>query len=94
MAKDEIILCIQEMRLAEFMYKGSWRVVEPHLLGISNKGKLCLSAFQLSGGSGQSWRAFLVSDISGFVCSDEHFHETRPGFNPADSTVQTVIASV
>lgn len=94
MIKDEIIRCIQEMRLAEFMYKDSWRLVEPHLLGISKKGKLCLSAFQLSGGSGQSWRAYLVSDISGFVVSDERFHETRPGFNPADSTMQIVIASV
>lgn len=92
--KDEIIQCIEEMRLAEFSYKGSWRLVEPHLLGISRTGKLCLSAFQLSGGSGQSWRAYLVEEISNFTPSDSRFSEARPGFNPADRTMERVIASL
>lgn len=94
MLSDEIARCIAEMRLAEFQYKGSWRLVEPHLLGITHKGKICLSAFQLSGGSAAAWRAFLVDEIQSFVVSDQHFAEARPGYNPNDSTMRTIIASI
>lgn len=90
----DIIRCIEEMRLAEFVYKGSWRVVEPHLLGITKKGKTCISAFQLAGGSGQAWRAYLIEEISNFTVSDDHFSAVRPGFNPADRTMERIISSL
>jgi hypothetical protein len=82
------------MRLAEFLYKGSWRLVEPHLLGITKKGKLCLSAYQLQGGSAADWRAFLVSDIVNFNATGERFYEVRPGFNPNDASMVQIISSL
>jgi hypothetical protein len=94
MLVDEIKACIEEMRITEFVYKGSWRTVEPYLLGITTKGKLCLSAFQIAGGSGTAWRAFLVEGISNFTTSEGHFDGLRSGYNPNDSTMQRIIASV
>jgi hypothetical protein len=82
---------IKGMLIVEFVYKGDWRSVEPHLLGISKKGKLCLSAFQIAGGSGQSWRAYLVEEIQNFVVTNDTFDGPRPGYNPNDSTMSSII---
>ena len=91
---EEIVASIQAMRVVEFVYKGTWRTVEPHLLGSHSNGKLCLSAFQLSGGSAQAWRAFLLDEITNFSSTEEVFDGPRPGFNPGDSTMTRIIASI
>ena len=85
-----IIQAISAHLVVNLNYKGSWRTVEPHLLGVNKKGNICLSAFQLSGGSGSSWRAFLVASIEQAVLSEVHF-ELRYGYNPNDNTMDTII---
>lgn len=91
---DEIRSAIEGMRLIEFQYKGTWRKAEPYLLGYNQKDHLCLSAFQIEGGSGYSWRAFLVNEISNLNVTDDEFHTIRDGYNPNDSTMNRVICAL
>lgn len=91
---DTIISAISELRLLEFRYKGSSRIVEPHLFGLSTKGSKCLSAFQLTGGSGISFRQFHIDEMSAVTALDEKFEGPRPDFNPADRSFLSVIASL
>ncbi|WP_157052021.1 hypothetical protein [Qipengyuania citrea] len=77
--------------MISFNYKDAVRVVEPHLVGVNTKGNSCLSAFQISGGSGQSFRSYLFDEMSGLEVSDEEFSGPRPGYNPDDSTMLKII---
>lgn len=96
MGIDQSTICdaITSMKIVEFRYKGSWRTAEPHALGYNQRGKLTLCAWQLSGGSGADWRDFHVELISEFIVTDDTFQEPRPGFNPCDKTLSTVVCSV
>jgi hypothetical protein len=91
--QEEITGAIAQTLVIDIFYKGTWRTVEPHLLGWNRKGNLCLSAFQVSGGSGSSWRAFLVNDIAELSITENAF-PVREGYNPHDSTMESVIAAV
>lgn len=94
MIQQNLIQAINAMMVIEFRYNGSRRIVEPHALGINNRGKLTLCAWQLSGGSGNDWRDYHVERISELVVSEDAFAEPRPGFNPNDKTLKTVICSL
>lgn len=91
--KDTLIRAIRAKKIIDIFYKRSWRRVEPHLLGYNQKMHLCLSAFQLSGGSGRDWRAFLVDDIKQVSISDEIFI-VRHGYNPNDSNMLQILERV
>ena len=58
------------------------------------KGNLTLSAWHLSGGSGQSWRDYHTSMISGAVIAADHFSGPRPGYNPGDTTLSQIICQL
>lgn len=73
------------------MYGGRLRVVEPHLLGYDNDGDLTLSAWQLSGGSGQGWRDFHVSKLTALTTGAATFAGPRPGYNRRDETIGRVV---
>ena len=91
---EEISAAISHCRLLQFAYKGSVRVVEPHLLGVSKTNNLCLSAFQISGGSGISFRQFHVEEIVSLVVLEEIFLGPRPGFNPFDPSFVQILQSL
>ena len=90
------IICeaIKGLHCLTFYYKGKLRTVEPHLLGYDSDGDLTLSAWQLSGGSGQDFRDFHVSKISGLTTSHSTFVGPRPGYNPNDSTMSRVLCRI
>ena len=88
-----LITAIESQLTLDILYKGEWRTVEPHLLGVNRKGNVCLSAFQVSGGSGLSWRAYLVENIQQVALTDVTFN-IREGYNPADATMVSIIASI
>lgn len=82
---------IRDRAVLRFTYKGSVRTVEPHLLGYDSDGDLTLSAWQLSGGSGQNWRDFHVAKLSGIARTGSHFSGPRPGYNPNDRTLDRIV---
>jgi hypothetical protein len=90
----EICKHIQSKAIITFFYKGSIRVVEPHLLGYDADNELTLSAWQLSGGSGQGFRDFHVSKVSGVTTTGKNFTHARQGYNPNDQTLSRVLCRI
>lgn len=88
---DTICRAIAERKTLTFFYRGSRREVEPHLVGYDSSGDLTLSAWQLSGGSGQDWRDFHVSSLSALSITDRSFSGPRPGYNPNDKTLTRIV---
>lgn len=94
MTTSAISSAIDEMRVLEFKYKGSWRSVEPHALGYNEKQKLTLCAWQFSGGSGVGFRDFYVELVDDLIVTDETFEEARAGYNPNDKTLTNIISQI
>lgn len=90
----QIVAAIQSREILEVFYKGEWRTLEPYLLGYNQKNNLCLSAFQTSGGSGSDWRAYLLSSIAEVRQTGSYCEGIRDGYNPADSTMHSILAAV
>ncbi len=90
----KICAAIQARKRISFTYKGSRREVEPHLLGYDSDGDLTLSAWQLSGGSGEGWRDFHVSKISGLTKGLTGFESPRPGYNRNDETISQIVCRI
>lgn len=89
--KDQLCEAIRTRSAISFIYKGSARTVEPHLVGFDDDGDLTLSAWQLTGGSGSGWRDFHVSNMSGLSTTGEHFQGPRKGYNPNDRTIDRIV---
>jgi len=92
MATPSGIICeaIENKNIITFVYLGSQRVVEPHLLGINKSDHLILSAWQLSGGSEQGWRPFRLDRLSGLVITEDDFPGPRSEYNSDDSTMVSI----
>jgi predicted DNA-binding transcriptional regulator YafY len=90
---SEALMCkaISDHSVLSFVYKGSSRTVEPHALGYNQKNTLVLSAWQLSGGSGQGFRDFIMAEITAVSISPQTFPKPRPGYNPQDSTMKKIL---
>ncbi len=82
---------IKRRRIIAFNYKNALRTAEPHLLGYDKKNNLALSAWQLSGGSGQSWRSFHFSLMTNVSITDDEFLQARPDYNPNDQTMSRIL---
>ena len=85
---------IRDKRLLTFVYKGKPRVVEPHTLGVDERGHDTLCAWQLSGGSGVGFRDFHVAQMSNLNVSADRFCGPRGGFRRGDSTMSSVICEL
>ncbi len=92
--QDEICAAIAQQKRISFLYKGTRREVEPHILGYDGDGDLTLSAWQISGGSGLGWRDFHVSKLSGLAVGILSFDVTRPGYNRNDKTLDRIVCRV
>ena len=88
--KNKICTAIQNKLAISFYYKNRQRVVEPHLIGYNQNNELTLSAWQLSGGTQESWRQFHLSKISSLAITDRNFSSSRQGYNPNDSTMSRI----
>lgn len=94
MSKEVICGAISTQSVISFSYTGAARTVEPHALGYDRGGHLTLSAWQLSGGSGQGWRDFRFDRMRDIVVTDVQFPTTRPGYNPNDSTLTQIVCRI
>jgi predicted DNA-binding transcriptional regulator YafY len=94
MSKELICDAIAKRLAISFLYKGSQRTVEPHTLGYDRSGDLTLSAWQVSGGSGQGWRDFHIDKMRGIALTATQFSGARPGYNRNDSTLAQIICGL
>lgn len=76
---------IAAQRLLEFSYKGSIRVVEPHILFMNGQNDLRLWAWWVRGyslsGHRPGWRQYIVSGMAGIRILAENFAGSRPGYD-------------
>ena len=79
---------IGERALLMFGYKGTVRVVEPHLYGRNTAGHDALSAWMRPGWSRTDpeggWRMFLVEELEAISMLPDGFAGPRPEYNPDD----------
>ena len=93
MWQDAICKAIQNKQVLQFTYSRRIRTAEPHLLGYDSDGDLTLSAYQLTG-TGQGWRDFHVSRLSGLSTTGQTFSGPRRGYNPQDETIDRVVCRI
>ena len=92
----DLRLCraIARRELLMFAYKGSVRVAEPHLYGVTSTGREAVSAWMRPGWSRTDpeggWRMFLQADLSALSILPEHFDAPRPDYNAADPHFEAV----
>jgi predicted DNA-binding transcriptional regulator YafY len=91
MTIELICNAIEARAVISFLYSGSVRTVEPHVLGYDRSEHLMLSAWQLSGGSGTGWRDFRFDRMSDVKLTEAKFSTARPGYNPNDTTMTRII---
>ncbi len=91
MSKDLICDAIGKRTEISFVYSGSLRTAEPHILGYDRAGELTLSAWQMTGGTGTGWRDFHVRKLSSITSTGMYFSDPRPGYNPNDTTLSQII---
>lgn len=91
MHEQDICNAISELHVISFWYDGRQRTVEPHLLGVDSDGDVTLSAWQLSGGSGEGWRDFHTDKLSELAITGQIFSGPRLGYNPNDRTLDRII---
>lgn len=79
------IICkaINEALILGCSYKGVQRWIEPHTYGLQPNGKEALCAWQLTGGTGDGYRLFLVVGLMSLVIG-ERFGGPRPGYHRGD----------
>ena len=94
MTTKAICDAIRGRQILTFKYKGRTRVVEPHLLGYDGDGDLTLSAWQLSGGSGQGFRDFHVAKLSALATTGQSFLGPRRGYNRNDETLERILCGL
>jgi hypothetical protein len=79
---------IGRRNLLMFGYRGTVRVVEPHLYGRTTAGNEALSAWMRPGWSRTDpdggWRMFLLDELADLSILPEQFAGPRPDFNAAD----------
>ena len=88
-----ICKAINDVSELGFTYKGVQRWVEPHTYGLQANGREALCAWQTSGGSGDGFRLFLVSEMSA-LAPGKPFGSPRPGYNPSDNRFTRIYAEL
>jgi hypothetical protein len=93
-----IVTAIRDRRLLRFRYDGRLRVVEPHVYGVTTRGRPALSAYQLGGGSvsGEShgWKMFLVQEMDDVRIVPDRSFRPREDYNPDDPSFSGIYARV
>lgn len=95
----EAIHSIEAKKALRIVYHGEERLVEVHAIGLSTKGNPCVRVYQVVGGSVFSdavgWKMLKISDIEEFEEADDvESFAPRPGFNPGDRGMRTIISEV
>ena len=88
---------IRTKSVIEFHYGDHHRVVEPHVMGVSN-GTLKVLCYQIDGSSSSGgipeWRRFDLDRINNLVITNQHFPGRRPIPSGRHSSWDRVISVV
>lgn len=99
MSKEKLTLlsnAINQKLLVKFNYDDCQRLVEPHLLGETNKGNLILKAYQIAGTTKRSkvpsWASFTIGKIKELELVDTAF-EKRASLN-IEAEIETIFVKM
>ncbi len=104
---EQIGIAIRDKLIITFWYEDTtkkhadWRVVEPHLIGLTNYKKENIwlvgwfmpAQHQRIQGYIPDWKNYVLGNITKLTISDKRFN-TRPSFNRFDERMQQVYCSV
>ncbi|MGG5810799.1 hypothetical protein [Falsiroseomonas sp. CW058] len=83
-------------RALSLRYHGAWRVVQPHVLGRSARGRLSLLAWQVADERGEAhgpgWRLFDLGQLEGLEPRREGFRP-RGGTGPRSPIARPIAAA-
>jgi hypothetical protein len=88
-----ICKAISDRTLLGFTYKGTQRWVEPHTYGVQLNGNEALSASQVTGGSGDGFRLFVIAEMARLSIG-ETFIGPRNGYRQGDRRFQAIYAEL
>ncbi|MCG6902104.1 MAG: hypothetical protein LJE68_05430 [Rhodobacter sp.] len=91
MHETSICSAIQHRRLLSFLYGGSFRTVEPRILGYDRDGELTLRAWQQLGGGPQGWHDFQVSKMTSLAPAKGIFRGAAVAYYPGGETLARVL---
>ena len=81
------------MRLLQFTYEGTLRLVEPHVYGASQDGSGVLRAWQRSPRPA-GWKLFRDDRMSNVSVSEVPFDGPRPDYRRGDKSIRPVYAAL
>ena len=91
-----LINAIDEKRVIMFTYKGVVRIVKPFIVGMSTRGNLLLSGFQIGGkassGIVTGWKYFEVAGMRNVTIFSRTSGSIPSGYNRNDRQFKTIWA--
>jgi hypothetical protein len=93
---DQVEAAILGRNLISFRYDNENRLVEPHALGITAKGKPSFRGFQPAGGTHRElgWKLFSLEKVEDLTVLPLTFADPRPGYAMNDKQLPRLIAQV
>ncbi|WP_051504152.1 WYL domain-containing protein [Sphingomonas jaspsi] len=93
---DLIEKAINGKNLISFRYDNENRLVEPHALGATSKGKMSMRGFQPAGGTQRElgWKLFTVDKIEDLTVLPLTFEEPRDGYSLNDKQLPHMVAQL
>ena len=93
------VMCeaIDELKIIEFIYEDSGRVVEPYAYGRTRRGNDALRGYQIgssSEGTISDWKLFAVEKMEGLRKTDRTFEGSAPGYAHGDSALSPIYCRV
>lgn len=87
---------LRARRALSLRYRGAWRVVHPHAVGRSARGRLTLLAWQVAddrgAGTTEGWRMFDLRQLEGLEPRPEGFRP-RGGTGPRSPILRPIAAA-
>ena len=93
---DDIERAINGRNLITFRYDGENRLVEPHALGITGKGKPSFRGYQPAGGTHRElgWKLFTLEKCEDLTVLPLTFERPRDGYAMNDKQLPQLIAQL
>jgi hypothetical protein len=96
-----LVICeaIRRRRLLAFHYEGSFRLVQPAVLGLHRTtNRLSLRAYQVGGfsrsGGPAGWRLYTVRKVREPQVREEPFMAPPPGYRPNDDELAPIVCQL
>jgi predicted DNA-binding transcriptional regulator YafY len=90
---NQIEQAVHGLNLLAFVYDEKPRIVEPHAVGSTGKGKPVFRAFQTNGDDG-GWKLFSVDKVEDLSTLDTTFAGPRPGYALNDKYIPAMLAQL